>query len=143
MRGKNLIAFLAILTLSFAIISAADLTDFSCKNIEKQKDLAIGQTLPDKAPFTDEIINIYLENETYGNLVIENKTIKDFSCVKNENATYEIFINSSSVIQDFLKSDDLLSTYKEKSDSGEIEIKGIGLGKKFKLFFVKFLLNFA
>jgi hypothetical protein len=136
-----MLVLFAVLMLPFTSINA--LENFSCQNVEANKDMAIGQNLPDKAPFTDEIINVYILEEIYGNLQIENKTIKDFSCIKHENATYEIHINNSLVIQDFFESEDIIQTYKEKSDSGEIQIKGIGFGKKVKFFFVKFFLKFA
>jgi hypothetical protein len=142
MRGKNLLILMFALAISLSVVSAIETTDFSCQNIVQYKDEAIGKPLPEKAPFTDEIINIYLSEETYGNLEIENKTIKDFLCNENENATYQIFVQNEKVVEDFLNSEDILETYQNKTDSGEIEIKGIGLGKKIKLFFVKIALKF-
>lgn len=145
MRGKNILILLLTFSISLAIVSAVapEITDFSCQNIVQYKDMAIGQTLPDKAPFTDEIINIYLNEGAYGNLVIQNKTIANFSCEESEEPTYKIHVETTQTIEDFLNSNDTLETYKIKSDSGEIEIKGVGLGKKIKLAFVKFFLKFA
>lgn len=129
--------------LVFSIISIGAVSVSNCKSLEAQKSLIIGKTLPDKAPFSDEIINIYIENETFGNIVLENKTLKSFSCIENQSATYKIYIKNTSVINDFMNSDDFMGTYKNKTSSGEIEVKGVGLGKKIKLGFVKFFLNFA
>jgi len=143
MRGKSFIIGVLVLAFVFSFVSAVEFEDFSCENVARNKDLAIGQSLPEKVPFTDEVINIYLSEEIYGNLQVENKTIKDFVCDENENATYKIYVESLDTIGDFLNSEDVLGTYKEKSDSGEIEVKGVGLGNKVKLFFVKIFLKFA
>jgi len=140
MRSKFILIFIGIMLFSLTFMSALD--NFNCQTLESQKSLAIGQKIPDKAPFTDEIINLYLENQTYGNLILVNKTISDFSCSENENATYKVYVKNTSVIQKFMESNDSLQTYKNETSSGNIEIKGVGLGRQIKLFFAKIALNF-
>lgn len=142
MKQGKLAVFGIFLIYAIVVVSAVDINDFSCKNVENYKDLAIGKTLPESAPFTNEILNIYISNESYGNLIIKNKTIYDFSCIENENATYKVYVKDISVIKDFSESDDFIGTYKNKTSVDEIEIKGIGLGKKIKLAFVKLFLKF-
>lgn len=142
MSSKKMFLIIGIFLLIFASVGAVAVNDFSCQNLVQYKSLAIGQDLPDEAPFTDEIINIYLSEEIYGNLQIENKTVSGFDCTENENPSYNIYIESFDTVEDFISSDDFLTTYKEKSNSGEIVVKGVGLGKKIKLFFVKIFLKF-
>ncbi len=143
MKSVKYLAIGIFFVFLIASVSAIEITDFSCKNVENYKDMAIGKNLPESAPFTNEVLNIYVSNETYGNLVIEEKIIIDFSCIENENATYNVYIKDSSVIKDFAESDDIIETYKNSTESGDLEIKGVGFGKKIKLAFVKFFLKFA
>jgi hypothetical protein len=142
MRGKNFIVLFAVLFASLVFVSAVSYENITCQNLESQKEMAIGFKIPDKAPFTDEIINVYLNGSIFGNIVIENRTLKDFSCLEKEDATYKIFVKNRSVVSGFINSEDVLQTYKDKSDLGEVKIKGVGLVKKIKLGFVKLFLNF-
>ncbi len=143
MRGKHIFILILAVFTTITFVNAIDISDFSCQNIVQYKDLAIGQTLPEKAPFTDEIINVYLSEEIYGDIILENKTISDFSCTESEEATYKIYIKSLNTVEDFLNSEDAIETYKQKSDSGEIKVKGVGFGHKIKIAFVKLFLKFA
>jgi hypothetical protein len=140
MKGVKLFIFVFIFLFSIIITSAIEIPN--CNVLEYQKSLIIGKTLPEKVPFTDEIVNIYIENETFGNIVLENKTIKDFSCKENQYATYKVHINNLSSLNDFMNSKDFIGTYKNKTKSGEIDINGVGLGKKIKLSFVNLFLKF-
>lgn len=140
MRGKIYFILLAIILFA-AIGSALENTD--CSKLEDEKLLIVGQTLPEKIPFTNETINVYVEDKIFASLTLENKVVLDFSCVGSGKATYEIRLKSFEVVSDFIESEDFIETYKEKSDSEELIVKGITLGKKVKLFFIKFFLKFA
>ncbi len=122
--------------------SAVDVSELTCENALNYKEQIVGNEIPSEAPFNDEIINVYISNETYGNLVIEESVIKDFSCVENEDASYEIRIKDLQTMKDFVESEDFIQTYKDMKKSGDLEIKGIGFGKKIKLAFVNFVLKF-
>ena len=138
---KNKIILLIVF--SFLFVSFANAIDISdCSSLEQYKSEILGQQIPDKVPFANEIINIYVGEQILGNIQIEEKKIKDFACAENEDATYKVEIIDYVVLNDFTSADNFLEVYQEKTKSGEIEVKGIGFGKKIKLGFVKIALKF-
>jgi hypothetical protein len=140
MKKEVLIVFLIIGILG--LVSSLEINDLSCSNAINYKDQIIGKEIPSEAPFDNEIINVYVSEEVYGNLVIKESVIRDFSCSENEDATYSLSIQNLETVKKFLESEDFIDSYKSMKKSGEIEVKGIGFGKKLKLAFVNFILKF-
>ncbi len=70
-------------------------------------------------------------------LELNNSMIEEFDCIENENATYDILIESEATLFDIYESEALVDTLLEKISDGEIKIKGKSFTKKFKSTFVK------
>jgi hypothetical protein len=118
-----------------APLTTSELNEMSCLIIEQGKGDIIGNEIPEKVPFKNEILNVYLAEESFGFLKINESIVSDIGCGENENPTYEIYIKDYSVFTKFEQGFDI-----DKLDSmlgDEIIIKGIGFGKKFNLFFIK------
>lgn len=113
---------------------------FGCSSLELYKDQIIGSKIPDKVPYKNEIINLYVANESFGNLVIEEGIVTNFSCEESAENTYNIYIKDYSVLMDFAQGVDV-DKILEKINSGDIIVKGVGFGKKIKWFFSKLALK--
>lgn len=138
--------FILLLGLIFILgfVGALDLeiSELECQNALNYKDQIVGQAIPEEAPFSDEIINVYISEEIYGNIVLEEKVIADFSCLESEKPTYRFLIKDLESFKKFVESEDFLSSYKEMQKSDEIKVEAVGLGRKIKLTFIKFALKF-
>ena len=111
---------------------------FLCELLkETQSSKIIGQQIPDKVPFKNEIINVYIGGEIFGYVLLNNSYVDEFNCSKNLKPTYDIFIKDYNVIGEFQESNDVITLLQEKIKSEEIEIKGYGLVKKVKLSIMK------
>ena len=143
MKEKIFLSMLfSILFFSLVIpLTNAQLDNKSCSMIENEKASFVGTKIPEQVSYSDEVFNIYIEEEIFGHFTISESTISDFGCVENKNATYNIIIKDSSTIEDLMKNFSVESL-NSKLSSGEIEIKGITVGKKIKLFFTKIGLKF-
>jgi len=143
MKSKFIFAaFLLFFLLGIvAPFTTSELNEMSCLIIEQSKRDIIGNEIPEKVPFKNEILNVYLAEESFGYLEINESIISDIGCEENENPSYEIYIKDYSVFTQFEKGFDLDKLNSMLGD--EIIIKGVGIGKKFKLFFVKIGLKVA
>jgi hypothetical protein len=142
MKKKVFIFALVFFTL-LTFVSAIEipLNQIGCSTFELGKSTIIDKEIPEEIPYTDEIFNVYLEEEIFGYLEISEGKVKDIGCVENENYTYEVKIESVSTIKDLAMGEDKLSIFKEKISEREIEVKGKGIGKKMKWFFTKIALK--
>lgn len=141
MRGRILILSVLLVSIFAGFASAQE--DVTCITLESERDSIVGTELPDKVPFKNEIMNVYIGEEVYGSLEISKGIVIDFSCLENENPTYGVYVNSQETVNYIATSEDILEAYEEKSASGELAIKGFGFGKKIKLAFVKLFFKFA
>ena len=142
MKGVKLFLGLFILVSFMNLGSSLFLGNMNCENALEYKDRIVGQSVPEQAPFKSEVINLYISEEPFGHVALEEKKIKDLSCLKNENYDYEVYFKDTETITKLLESEDTLETYKELKKSGDIEVKAKGLGKKVKLGFINFILKF-
>ena len=111
--------------------------NLSCFSFLSYKDKIIGIQIPTQIPYSDEIFNVYISDEIFGYLELENSTITAFDCLENENKTYDVYIKDSEVFEDFLNSTDMVKSLNEKLSNKEIQIKGASFTKKVKMFFTK------
>jgi hypothetical protein len=117
---------------------------FLCEMLkETQSSKIIGQQIPDKVPFKNEIINVYIEEEIFGYVILNNSYVDEFDCSENNESTYDILIEDYNTIGDFENSEDPINLMQEKLDSGEIEIISHGFVKKVKLGLMKLGLKVA
>ncbi len=142
MKKMMVFVFALILSLTFVVAQDAEIEQINFKQVECQsllqyKDKIIGQVIPSQIPFNTEIFNIYIAEESYGFLELNNSMIEEFDCIENENATYDILIESEATLFDIYESEALVDTLLEKISDGEIKIKGKSFTKKFKSTFVK------
>lgn len=136
------VLFICLLLVGIGVVSAELTEEFSFKQMECMtilpfKSEIIGQTVPENVPISDEIINIFIDNEIYGFIQIEDRMITDFNCSENELATYDLFIQGESTLSDIATAEDQMSSFIEKFNNKEIELKGKTFGKKIKMFFVR------
>ena len=113
----------------------------SCNQIIFLKNNVIGYTLPSEIPFTTDNFNLYFNKSFYANIDIKNKTISDLSCSENNKSNYNVYIENTQTIVKIVESNDKIKTVNKLMKSGEIQIKGVGFGKKLKIFFMKIGLN--
>jgi len=140
MKTKNIffVTLLVLSLISFVFAEEINFTQMECQSIIQYKDSIIGQELPEKVPVTNEILNIYISDESYGFIQIENKVVTDFGCEKKEKATYDLLIKDENTLFSFMESDDPMNTLIEKLNDREINLKGKKFSKKIKSGLAKF-----
>ena len=145
MRGKVIFGLLFGIMLFSLVASFTDLelNQISCSTFEADKDSLVGMEIPEQIPYSNEIFNIYIAGEIFGNLVLVESIVDDFSCTENPERTYDIYIKDFSVLSDFGETADPFGMFQEKLKNKDIEIKGVSFGKKTKMFFTKVGLKIA
>jgi hypothetical protein len=143
MRSKFIFGLLiGIFFIGFvAPLTNSELNEMSCLLIEQNKADIIGNEIPEKIPFKNEVLNVYLAGEAFGNLEIKERIILDIGCEESETPSYKIYIKDYSIFTQFEQGFDLDKLNSMLGD--EIIIKGVGFGKKAKLFFLKIGLKIA
>ncbi|PJE81381.1 hypothetical protein COU58_02780 [Candidatus Pacearchaeota archaeon CG10_big_fil_rev_8_21_14_0_10_32_42] len=116
-------------------------TNVSCEDLKIYSSSILGEKIPSSVPYQNEIFNFYFENESLGNLEINEGVLSNFSCEKNENATYDIKVNNEKLFENFDSNLSAIKILNQKLSSNEINIDGRTFGKKFKWFFTKFALK--
>src|SRR3989339_1915981 len=95
--------FLAVVTvlLFSSLLSSFEIKNKSeiCNGIENLSPTLVGQIIPSQIPFSNEILNIYIENNLTGSLKIEDHMVVEISCNLNENATYNVKMGNVSKFQ--------------------------------------------
>lgn len=117
---------------------------WSCENAKTVFDDGfLGLEIPEKAPFTSEVFNVYVDDEFFSSFVLEEKKVSGMSCLESDEATYRVYVSSGVLEEAAIEGLDFVEFYNEKKSEGEIKIKGVGFGKKFKMGFVNFGLRVA
>ena len=133
---KRYYLFLTLLILTTSLVTSFSQEDFEKACIGMGNEKLNDFQIPDFVPYSDEIFNLYIQEENLsGSIIIENSSFKSIACENNKNATYEIHIKNLNTVEDIVKSEDFLGTYNEKIGNNEIEIKGVTVGKKIKMVF--------
>ena len=128
-RGVVLI-FVFIFCMSFIVAEEINFKQVECQSILQYKDQIIGQEIPSQVPFKNEIFNIYIAGESYGFMELNESRVVGFDCLENEDATYDLLIESEGALFEIYGSEDLMDTVLDKMNSKEINIKGKTLVKK-------------
>lgn len=129
--------FVFVFLMSFAYAAELNFKELECESILIYKDKVIGQQIPSEVPFSTEIFNIYIAEEIYGYIELNDSYVEDFGCGKNEDATYDILIESEQTLFDIYESDDMMNMILDKINDKEINIKGKKFSKKIKSGFIK------
>ena len=149
---KKRLTILTLLIFSFILIGFVhaeekNLAEFNIDsfNCQQVKDMSTSQDfiLPSFIPYTNEIFNVYLEDNFLVGITLEEKKLTEIFCEEKEEKTYDIKIKNEQTIRDIVKSENQLDEFLNKKSSGEIEIKGATFGKNFKQFFVNMGLKIA
>ena len=98
--------------------------------------------LPNKAPFSNEVVNVYLLEESIGYVVLKDKKIESYGCGENEGPTYKIFIESEEVVEKILDSENMINEYNEQRAEGGLRVEGVGAWRSVKLFFINLFSKF-
>ena len=114
--------------------------NITCQEIKPFTAGVIGTEIPSKLPYKNEKFDLYVNNNFMGKIVIQNGNVTDFSCSNQQDRTYDIYVRDFSVLLSFSNGFDV-NTFKQKLNSGEIVVKGVGFGKKIKWFFSKLALK--
>lgn len=98
--------------------------------------------LPEKVPFSSEVINIYLGEESVGYLVLKDKKLESHGCGENEKPTYRIMIRDEQVIEDLMGADDVINEYNKQRGDGGLKVEGVGFWRNMKMFFINLFSRF-
>ncbi|OVE74519.1 hypothetical protein BVX95_02300 [archaeon D22] len=137
---KIVISMLMILTLSL-FVSAQENQTYTCESLTQDINLGEGVELPKYVPFKNEIVNIYMNNESLGSLQTEKGKVTSFGCEMLENPTYNVYIKDSSVIDEITASESPLDTINEQMKNKDIDVQPVKTGKKVKWFFSKIVIK--
>lgn len=134
---KILVFIFALFLLSFLV--SGELTEnssicnkFSQEDIENFK-------VPSFVPFSSEKINVFIEDNFEAGITLEDKNIKEISCLEIENPSYEVYISKNSIIREFRESENPVDLYNKKIKSGEIVIQSQKFTNSIKIKFLNFL----
>lgn len=112
------------------------LGNISCNFLKKQENYLKEFEIPKKIPFQNENLQIYLEEDFFGEIIIKEGHLNKFNCEKIEKPTYKIYIEESSTFSDLIENFQT-ETLKEKLHEEKIRVEGVGIMKKIKWFFSK------
>ena len=129
-------AILLVLCVGFAVAIDFNASDFCNEEISEEF------VLPNKVPFSDEVVNVYLADESIGYIVLEDKVIESYGCGENEKPTYKIFVRDEKVIDDILDAEDKVGEYNKQRGDGGLRIEAVGFWRGAKLFFINFFSRF-
>ena len=96
---------------------------------------------PFKMVFGNENINIHID-EINVYISTENGIMTEFKQGHSESPTMNIY-TSEATLKRIMNSDEPAEELKKALDNKEITYKGVGIGKKVKLFFVKIIAKIA
>jgi hypothetical protein len=139
---KGIVFGLMIFVLGFGLVNALDSQEFEtfCQDIDMDQFAEF--SVPSFAPYKNEIFNFYITEENLsGSMTIEERKIVSIKCEKNEDNTYDVYIDNLKTIEEIGESEDFLDIYNKKIKNKEIKIKGATLGKKIKLTFTQIILK--
>lgn len=133
------VIFGLLLLISIGFVMAEDFTfeQMECQSILQYKSEIIGIEIPEEVPLNSEIINLYLSENIYGHIVLENKVVEDFDCTENEEATYDVFIKDEQTLWDIYEAEDVADMMLEKFSNKEIKLKGKTFSNKIKAVFAR------
>ncbi len=141
---KNIFIFTLLVVFVMNFIVALDVTSIDCTQIKTMiSDDIVGIKLPDQVPFTDEILNLHLDDKLIASILLVNKTVSDISCDINRTGTYNVYVASSLFEESYDGEINPINFYNEKKASGQIKIVGIGVSRKVKLGFINIGLKIA
>jgi hypothetical protein len=102
-----------------------DVSQISCDDFIKLIDIQFKSVqLPEQVPFSNEVINLYIDEKYMGSVSIENKSIEDVSCSNEDNATFNVYVNSD-IFSEINDNTNYLEFYNEKKSSGDIRIEAV------------------
>lgn len=100
----------------------------------------IGQEIPNKIPYKNEIFNLYISKDFFASIKIYDGKISAFECDESLKQTYNIYIEEYSDLLDFANGFNI-DTLNKKIKNEEIVVEGVGFFKKIKWFFSKIALR--
>lgn len=111
-------------------------SNFSCDFFKWYENYLKEFEIPRKIPFQNENLQIYLEGDFFGEIIIKEGHLNKFNCEKIEKPTYKIYIEESSTFSDLIENFQT-EMLKEKLNEEKIRVEGVGIMKKIKWFFSK------
>jgi hypothetical protein len=94
--------------------------------------------VPSGVPFSDEVLNFYIDDEFFGAVVLEDRKIVSVGCDVLEDFDYEVFVSGGLVDEVLNLSDGYVDFYNKKRANEELRIVASGFGGKLKMGFVNF-----
>ena len=109
--------------------------DASCSDLlDILGDEYLGYSIPDNVPFSNEVLNFYVDEEFFVSMVLINKQVESVSCDLIEDFGYSVFVSRGLFLEvENLSGSDFVDFYNEKRDSGELRVEAAGFGGKVKL----------
>jgi len=125
-----------VLCMSFALSQDFDVTTFC------NEELPDDYELPGGLPFSNEVLNFYVAEESVGHVVLKDKKVDSYGCSEHEKPTYKIYVAGQETLDDIAAAEDPIEEYRAKKKSGELKIKAVGFFKNIKWFFIDFFSRF-
>jgi len=111
-----------------------------CVTIEEFSKDIVGQVIPSKVPYKNEIFNIYIDSDILGSIIISDGVIINVTCEESAERTYDVLITDYSILLDFIGGFDT-DILNEKIKDKDIVVKGVNVWKKLKWWFSKLALR--
>ena len=132
---------IGLLVLIVFCVGFAVALDFNVSNFCNEESLDDFE-FPEKAPFSNEVANIYLVEESVGYIVLKDKEIESYGCGENEKPTYKIFIRDEQVVEEMMEADDVIDEYNKRRGDGGLKVEAVGFFRNVKLFFINLFSRF-
>jgi hypothetical protein len=171
MRGRNFILAVYIFSFCISFVSAGPFGDvfqkitgnviaetniedlekdqldlITCEQVKEifEKDFE-GFEIPKAVPFKTETFNIFIDEEFFISMELDEKKVGSISCEVSEKPTYNIYVKSELILDTIGNKEEInpLDYYNENRKNGNLDIKPIGFGRKLKMGFINLGLKIA
>lgn len=93
-----------------------------------------GAVMPKGIPFSNEVFNAYMEDETpVGSLTVEKKVITQAGCEIQDEYTYKVTIKDLETVEKIYGAQDGVTEYNNQRDLGNIDIEATTFGGSVKI----------
>lgn len=100
-------------------------------------DKYLNYEIPGGIPFSDDVFDVYIDDEFFVSFELVDKKISGMSCDVSEDVSYNVYV-SLDLIEQVDGVEDYVEFYNEKKKNGELVIDAVGFGKSVKLGFINF-----
>jgi hypothetical protein len=121
-------------------------SDFDCDAAKVAfDDEYIDYEIPQAIPFSDDVFNVYIDDEFFASFDLVDKKMTEIRCEVSEDVSYSIYVSSDLIeeIGSGFPEEGIVDFYNEKKGTEDLEIVASGFVKKLKLGLINFGLRIA